>query len=128
MKHEEKKRLSEVKQSGGKLKPRYHFCLFLKTIPSTKYLSQRSIPVVQTVCRASIPRTHEGTLETRFNYCTHPEMWRFFYSEITVLLFNSQAFMAWNQFTLVSRRLLKGWQIYKTKKIFRLWMQKYNES
>lgn len=40
----------------------------------------------------------------------------------------SEAFMAWNQFTLVSRRLLKGWQIYKTKKIFRLWMQKYNES
>lgn len=40
----------------------------------------------------------------------------------------SEVFMAWYQFTLVSRRLLKGWQMYKTKKIFRRWMQKYNES
>ena len=39
-----------------------------------------------------------------------------------------QVFMAWYQLTLVNRRLLKEWQIYKTKKVFRLWMQKYNES
>lgn len=40
----------------------------------------------------------------------------------------SEVFMAWYQLTLVRRRLLKGWQMYKTKKLFRLWMQKYNES
>jgi len=40
----------------------------------------------------------------------------------------SEVFMAWYQLTLVRRRLLKEWRKYKTKKLFRLWMQKYNES
>lgn len=40
----------------------------------------------------------------------------------------SEVFMAWYQLTLVRRRLLNEWRKYKTKKLFRLWMQKYNES
>ncbi|KAJ7393429.1 hypothetical protein OS493_006403 [Desmophyllum pertusum] len=40
----------------------------------------------------------------------------------------SEVFMAWYQLTLVRRRLLKAWKMYKTNKLFRLWMQKYNDS